>query len=385
MKIGIPKEIQESETRVALIPQSIKKLTQKELEVIVESKAGEAACFPDKEYEESGAKVAPNIYSLYEDSDLIVKIRKPELNEKVGKHEIDLMKEGSTLVSLLQPLTNLDTVKMLAAKKISSFSLDSIPRITRAQSMDVLSSMSTVAGYKAVILAASLLPKFFPMLMTAAGTVAPAKVFVIGAGVAGLQAIATSKRLGAVVEAFDTRPQVKEQIESLGARFVELDLKGELTEGESGYARQISKDLHEREMELIGRHIKKADIVITTAQIPGKRAPILITEQMIKEMQTGSVIIDLAADQGGNCELTELGKTITINGVTICGLLNLPASMPRHASQMFSKNMESVISHIVKNNQINFDLNDEINKGALITHKGVILHEGIKHLLSGVH
>ena len=385
MKLGVPKEITENETRVALVPQSVKKITQKGIEVLIESKAGETALFPDKDYEGAGAKIINDTKDLFNSSDLIIKIRKPEFNQKIGVHEIDLMKEESGLVSMLLASTSLDTVKKLAQKKISAFSLESIPRITRAQSMDILSSMSTVAGYKAVIIGASFLPKFFPMLMTAAGTVAPGKVFIIGAGVAGLQAIATAKRLGAVVEAFDTRSVVKEQVESLGARFVELDLKGELTEGEGGYAKQISKELHEREMELIAKQVKKSDVVITTAQVPGKRAPILITEEMVKAMQPGSVIVDLAADQGGNCEVTELGKRVEKYGVTICGFLNLPSSMPNHASQMFSKNMESVVNHLVKDGKLNFDLGDEINKGALITHKGVILQEGIKHLLAGVH
>lgn len=385
MKIGIPKEIVDNETRVALVPQSVKKLTQKGLEVLVESKAGEQALFLDNDYKEAGANVVKDPETLYLESDLITKIRKPEFNTKLERHEVELIKEESVLVCQFFAQTSLDTLKNLTAKKISVFSLDSIPRITRAQSMDTLSSMSTIAGYKAAIIAAGFLPKFFPMLMTAAGTVAPAKVFVIGAGVAGLQAVATAKRLGALVEAFDTRPIVKEQVESLGARFVELDLKGERTEVEGGYARQVSKELHNRELELIAKQVKKSDVVITTAQVPGKRAPILITGEMVRSMQPGSVIVDLAADQGGNCELTELGKKVVINEITICGFLNLPASMPTHASQMFSKNMESVIFHLIKNNQLNLDLNDEINKGAVITHKGVILQESIKQLLTGVH
>ena len=375
MKIVVPKEITENETRVSLVPQSVKKITKKDIEVSVEAHAGEQAGFSDKDYEEAGAKIINDAALLYNSADLIIKIRAPELNKKTNKHETDLMKEGSALVSLLFPLINLETVKRLASRKISAFSLDSIPRITRAQSMDVLSSMSTVTGYKAVLIAAETLPKFFPMLMTAAGTVSPAKVFIIGAGVAGLQAIATARRLGAVVEAFDTRPPVKEQVESLGARFVELDLSGESTEGTGGYAKEVSKDLHKRELELIGAHLKKSDVVITTALVPGKKAPVLITEAMVKELQYGSVIIDLASEQGGNCELTEPGKIVQKYGVTICGLLNLPATMPNHASQMFSKNMENVIFHLVKNNELNFDLNDEINKGAVITHNGVILHQ----------
>ncbi len=383
MKIGIPKEIKENETRVSLVPQSVKKVTQKGLEVVVESNAGLLSNFTDKEYEDAGAGIVHDIKSLYLSSDLIIKVRKSTFNEKLNMHEIDMMKEESVLVSLLQASNSLEVVKKLVERKISMFALESIPRITRAQSMDVLSSMSTVSGYKAVLVAASNLTKFFPMLMTAAGTVPPAKVFIIGAGVAGLQAIATAKRLGAVVEAFDTRSIAKEQVESLGARFAQIDLSGEQTEGEGGYAKQVSKELHQKELELIERYVKKSDVVITTAQIPGKKAPILITEQMVKEMQAGSVIVDLAADQGGNCELTELGKQVVKHGVTICGLLNLPTTMPYHASQMFSKNMESVISHLVKNSELNFDLNDEINKGALVTHKGVILQDSVKQLLIG--
>ena len=383
MKLGIPKEIQENETRVSLTPQSAKKFTQKGIEVLIETKAGEASLFSDKDYEVAGAKLVKDPCELYSSCDLITKVRKPEFNNKMGKHEIDLMKEGSALVSPLMPQINIETVKKLSERKISAFSLDNIPRITRAQSMDVLSSMSTISGYKSVLIAANCLPKFFPMLMTAAGTIAPAKVFIIGAGVAGLQAIATAKRLGAVVEAFDTRPIVKEQVESLGARFVQIDLGDEKTEETSGYAKQVSKELHQRELEIISKQVKKADVVITTALVPGKKAPLLITEEMVKEMQPGSVIVDLAAEQGGNCEAIEPGKQITKYGVTICGFLNLPATMPNHASQMFSKNMESVIFHLVKDNGLNFDFSDEINKGALITHKGEILQESIKQLLIG--
>ena len=369
MKIGIPKEIEENETRVSVIPQTVKKLTQKGIEVLVQSGAGEGSFFKNKDYEDSGAKIVNTSGEVYSSGDIIIKIRKPQ------EQEVDQMREGTVLVSLLYGALNPEIVQKLSAKKITAFALDSVPRITRAQSMDVLSSMSTVAGYKAVLIAAENLPKFFPMLMTAAGTVAPAKVFIIGAGVAGLMAIATAKRLGAVVEAFDTRPVVKEQIESLGGRFVGLDLSGEKTEGEGGYAKEVSKELHNRELELISKQVKKSDVVITTALVPGKKAPILITESMVKEMQTGSVIIDLASEQGGNCELTTPGQKVVKHGVTICGYFNLPALMPNHASQMFSKNMESVIGHLLtKNNELNLDMNDEINKGAIIT-----------HLLTGVH
>ena len=375
MKLSIPKEIHENETRVALIPQSVKKLVKKGIEVLIEKGAGERASFLDKEYTEAGAKLVSSAKEVYSEGNLIIKINQPE------DSEISLMKEGSALVSLLFPLVNHKTVKKLAEKKVSSFSLDSVPRITRAQSMDVLSSMSTVAGYKAVLIASAALPKFFPMLMTAAGTIPPAKVFIIGAGVAGLQAIATARRLGGVVEAFDTRPAVKEQVESLGAKFAEVDLAGEETETKGGYAKEVSKELQTKITELTAKCVKKSDVVITTALVPGKKAPILITENMVKEMQPGSVIVDLAAEQGGNCELTEPGKQIVKHNVTISGFLNLPTTMPNHASQMFSKNMESVVAHLVKDNQVNFDLDDEINKGALITHNGNIIQERVKELL----
>lgn len=369
MKIGIPREIHEGETRVSLIPPSIKKILKDSIEVFVETNAGKKAFWEDKDYLDAGAKIVEDASHLYSLSDLVFKIRKPEA------HEIDLMKEETVLVSMLQPQVDIDTVKKLTSKKISAFSLESIPRITRAQSMDVLSSMSTIAGYKSVLIAASHLPKFFPMFMTAAGTVAPAKVFIIGAGVSGLQAIATSKRLGAVVSAFDVRPVVKEQIESLGAKFVQIDLAGEETESQSGYAKQVSKDLEAKIENLIAEEVKKVDVVITTAQIPGKRAPILITEDMVKRMQAGSVIVDLASDQGGNCEITETGNIVVKHGVTICGYLNLPSTIPFHASQMFSKNMENVFLLLVQNGKINLDLNDEIIKGALITHRGTILEQ----------
>ena len=321
MKVGIPKEIEENETRVSLIPQTVKKLTQRGIEVLIESRAGEGSFFKDKDYEDSGARIVKSASEVYLACDIIIKIRKPQ------EQEINKIKEGAVLVSLLYGSQNPDIVQKLSTRKITAFALDSVPRITRAQTMDVLSSMSTITGYKAVLIAADNLPKFFPMLMTAAGTVAPAKVFIIGAGVAGLQAIATAKRLGAVVEAFDTRPLVKEQVESLGGRFVALDLSGEKTEGEGGYAKEVSKELHQRELELISKQVKKADVVITTALVPGKKAPILITEDMVKEMQTGSIIIDLASEQGGNCELTSPGEKVVKFGVTICGYFNLPGLM----------------------------------------------------------
>lgn len=376
MKLGVPKEIKDGETRVSIIPQSIKKIAKSGVEVIVEKDAGQSSCHSDKDYEEAGAKIVNSASDIYSSSDIVFKINKPE------DSEIEMMKENLTLVSILQPAINKELVQKLATKKITTFSLDSIPRITRAQSMDILSSMATCAGYKAVLIAANTLPKFMPMFMTAAGTIAPAKFFVIGAGVAGLQAIATARRLGAVVEAFDTRPVVKEQVESLGARFLELDL-GESGEGEGGYAKELSKEAHDKEVELLAKAAAKADAIITTAQIPGRKAPILITEDMVKTMQYGSVVVDLAAEGGGNCEVTEPGQQVVKHGVTISGLFNLPASMPFHASQMFSKNMENIIAHLIKEGNMNLDFEDEITKKSIITHNGEIVHEQIKELLAG--
>ena len=366
MKVGVPKETEVGERRVALVPDSVRRLVEASVEVLVEQGAGEAASFLDESYSEAGARLVPDAYA---DMDLVCKVQKP------SEAEIARLHEGQALVAILQPLTSRDLVQRLAERRVTAFSMDSIPRITRAQPMDALSSQSTVAGYKAVLLAASNLGKFFPMLTTAAGTIAPARVLVLGAGVAGLQAIATARRLGAVVSAFDVRPVVKEQVESLGATFLELDVEG--AEGVGGYAVALAEDQHEREQELIARHVAESDAVVTTALIPGRPAPILITAEAVRAMRPGSVVVDLAAEAGGNCELTEPGTTVVRDGVTIVGETNLPATMPIHASQMYSRNVWTLLDHLLTDGELALDFEDEITRETCVTHEGRILKEPV--------
>jgi NAD(P) transhydrogenase subunit alpha len=366
MKIAVPKESAAHERRVALVPETVAKLVKSGIEAQIETGAGVGASYPDREYEAARATMAPNAKTLYSTAEIVIKVQKPT------KDEIELLREGTVLIAILQPLINPDLVQMLSQRKITAFSMDMIPRITRAQSMDVLSSQSTVAGYKAVLLATEFLPKFFPMLSTAAGTITPAKVFIIGAGVAGLQAIATARRLGAVVQAFDVRPAVKQEVESLGAKFVGLAL--EEAADKSGYAKELSEEHKQKERELIAKYVKESDVVITTALVPGKKAPVLITKEMVTPMKPGSVIIDLAAEQGGNCERTQAGTEVVEHGVTIVGPINLPSSMSFHASQMYSRNIASFLSLLInKEKQLNLDFNDEIIKGCCVTHQGQIM------------
>lgn len=374
MKVGIPKEIASNEKRVALVPEAVGTVVKAGTEVLVEVGAGEGAYIPDRAFEEAGAILMPDARTLLSQADVVLKVQAPVLNTALGSHEVELMQEGAVLITFLHPQSDPDLVKRLADRKITSFSMDRIPRIARAQKMDALSSQSTVAGYKAVLTAASSLGKFLPMLVTAAGTVPPAKVLVLGAGVAGLQAIATARRLGAVVQAYDIRPAVKEQVESLGGTFVELNLGGEQTEDASGYARELTGESRERENTLLRHHVPQADIVITTALIPGRRAPILITGEMVQEMKTGSVIVDLAAETGGNCELTEPGRTVSKHGVIIHGQLNMPSTMPLHASQMYSRNISSLLLHLVRNGTLELDFNDPITNDTCITHEGRVRH-----------
>ena len=382
MKIGVPKEIVPQERRVAIIPESIKRIVKKGFEVSVEAGAGEFALIPDGEYEKAGAKIVPSADALYGGSDVILKVQKPVLNSRLNKDEVEMMKEGAILIALLHPILNPELVKKIASRNITSFSMDAIPRTTLAQSMDVLSSMATVAGYKAVLTAANAIGKFFPMFMTAAGTIAPAKVLIIGAGVAGLQAIATAKRLGAVVEVFDTRPATKEQVESLGVKFIEMEVAHEEAQDAGGYAKQLSEEFYRKEKELLRKHILAADVVITTAQIYGKKAPVLITEEMVREMKPGSCIVDLAVEQGGNCELSEPGKEVVKHGVIINGFLNIPSSMPVHASQMYSRNIEKFLFHLTGDKGFKLDMADEITQGSIITHKGEVLHGKVKEALA---
>ncbi|OGF97652.1 MAG: NAD(P) transhydrogenase subunit alpha [Candidatus Glassbacteria bacterium RBG_16_58_8] len=369
MKVGVLRETLPGESRVALVPESLPKLTAQKIDVIVQADAGEAAGFPDETYEAKGASVAQDPISLLSQCEVVLKVRPPLADE------VNCLKPGTVLISFLYPAAHLDTIKQLASRKISAFAMDLMPRISRAQPMDALSSQATVAGYKAVLLAAESLPRFFPMLMTAAGTIPPAKVFVIGAGVAGLQAIATARRLGAVVEAYDVRPVVKEQIESLGARYVSMDLEAEDAEDKGGYAKAQSEEFYRRQQEFLAKQCQGSDVVITTALVPGSRAPLLITEEAVKGMRTGSVIVDLAAEQEGNCACTEPGKTAVVHGITIHGPLNLPSTLAPHASQMYARNVTSFLSQMVKDGVLNLNLTDELIKGPLVTHDGQIVHE----------
>jgi NAD(P) transhydrogenase subunit alpha len=354
MKVGVPKETARGERRVALVPDLVAKLDG--IEVVVEQGAGEAASFRDEAFTEAGAAIDDPWAT-----DLVAKVRKPS-DDEVGK-----LRDGQVLIGFLQPLTDQEGIERLASRGVTAFAMESIPRITRAQSMDALSSQATVSGYKAIVLAADRLPKFLPMLVTAAGTVVPAKVLVIGAGVAGLQAIATARRLGAVVSGFDVRPVVKEQVESLGATFLELGVVGEETEG--GYARELSEEEQRRQQEELEARIGDFDVVVTTALIPGRPAPKLIPQSAIESMRPGSVIVDLAAEAGGNADLTKADEEVTHNGVTILGPTNLPSSMPYHASQLYARNVTALVNHLAPEGELNLDFEDEITAGACVTRK----------------
>jgi len=373
MKISVPKESSAGEQRVALVPEVAQRLVQPGgHEVVVESGAGETAHHPDAEYTDTGATIGDGF-----SGEVIAKVGPPS-SEEIGR-----LGQGSVLVGFLQPLTNADTVKALADAGVTSFAMEAIPRISRAQSMDALSSQATVAGYRASLIAAQELGRFFPMLTTAAGTVRPATVMVLGAGVAGLQAIATARRLGAVVQAFDVRAAVKEQIESLGARFLELDLGLEDAEAAGGYARQLTEEEQQRQRELLAEAIGKVDAVISTAAVPGRPAPLLVIEDAVKNMKPGSVIVDLAAETGGNCELTQPGETVVEHDVTIVGPLNLPSSMPDHASQLYAKNVQNLVELMVsEEGGLALDFDDEVLAGACITRDGEVVHEGAKQAVT---
>lgn len=373
MKVAVPKETTSGETRVSLSPDTVSSLISKNgLEILVEKDAGIKASFPDHDYEEAGAKIVPDAQTLYDSADIVLKVQKPT------EEEIKLMKPGTALICFLWALYDKKLVEQLKDAKITAFGMDAIPRISRAQKMDALSSMSSIAGYKSVLIAANALGKYMPMMMTAAGTIPPSKVLILGAGVAGLQAIATARRLGAVVEAFDVRPAVKEQVESLGAKFVEVELAEQETETKGGYAKELSKESQAKQREAVHQHAKKADIVITTALIPGKPAPKLVTKEMVADMMTGSVIVDLAAEQGGNCELTKPGETVNENGVFIHGPFNVPGMMAEHASHLYSKNLSAFLTHLVKEGELNLDFEDEITQYATITHDGEIISPAVK-------
>jgi len=375
MQVAVAKEILPGEKRVALIPHSIASLTKAGLQVLVESGAGAGAFIADDAYTAAGATVVPDADALYAAADIVFKVRPPEASE------VEKMKEGTTLICLMDAFFKLDLMEQLAARRISGFGLEFVPRITRAQSMDVLSSMAAIAGYRAVIEAADLLPKYFPMLMTSAGTISPAKVFVIGAGVAGLMAIATAKRLGAVVEAYDTRPAVKEQVESVGAKFVEFDLETADAEDKGGYAKAQSDEFYRKQQEQMKTKVEAVDVVITTAAIPGKQAPVLITDDMLQAMRPGSVIIDLAAERGGNTEGAVAGEVVEKHGIRIVGHIDYPSRSSVHASQLFSKNISTFLLNMIKEGEFKIDLEDEIVKGSLLVHEGQVVHDRIKPLL----
>jgi len=366
MQLAVPREMRDAERRVALVPESCKKLIKAGIAIAVQAGAGHDSLCEDAAYVEAGARIEPDARALLSAADLVLKVNPPELSE------IDSMKAGALLLTTLLPTRHLPVVRRLAERKITAFATDAIPRITRAQSMDTLSSMASIAGYKAVLLAANAIPKYFPMFMTAAGTVLPAKVFVIGAGVAGLQAIATARRLGAAVEATDTRPAVKTEIESLGGKFVGVTEEG--AQDARGYAKELSADFYRRQAELIGLHCAAADVVITTALIGGVKAPKLISAEMVARMKPGSVIVDVAASGGGNCELTEPGRTVVKSGVTILGPDNLPSELPFHASLLYSRNLTSFVLAFVKDGAFKLDLSDDILKAAVITHDGAVLN-----------
>ena len=377
MKVAVPKEIAPAERRVAATPRTVTKIVKAGIDVSVESGAGLQSSISDDDYRQAGAQIESDAESLLREADVVLKVQAPAANESTGKHEFDLIEQGTTLIGVFQPLTNHELVKQLADRRITGFSLDLLPRIARAQAMDVLSAMSTLAGYKSVLLAANSLRSVLPMLTTAAGTLYPANTLILGAGVAGLQAIATARRLGAVVRVFDVRPVVKEQVESLGAEFIDIEVAQEAAEDAGGYAKEQSADVHQKEQELIAQHVKESDIVITTALIPGKPAPVLITEDMVKQMKAGSVIVDLAVEQGGNCELSEPGKDVVKHGVTMIGQLNLPSTLPVHASLMYANNLANFLLHVYDDQQISVNLDDEITKGTLVTHNGEIVHQQV--------
>ena len=372
MRVAVLKEARSAENRVAVGPVGVKALVKQGLTVTVQSGAGETSGISDLIYREAGAEIATNAQDTLKDAEVILVVNPPPSNE------LDFLSEGSILVGFLDPLSNSDLVSRLVELNVTGISMELVPRITRAQSMDALSSQATVAGYKAVLLAANHLPKFLPMFTTAAGTIRPAKALILGAGVAGLQAIATARRLGAVVEAFDVRPAVKEQVESLGASFLESE--EEVTaEGEGGYAKELTEDQHHKELELIGDALADTDIVITTAQIPGREAPVLITEDMVKTMKYGSVIVDLASESGGNCELSKAGETVLAHGVQILGPSNLPTSIPVHSSQMYSKNIVTLISEFLGDDgELQLDFENDVVGPSTVTHGGEVRNERVQ-------
>ena len=380
MIVGVPVESYPQERRVAVVPALVPSLAKAGLEVLVQQGAGKNAGYLDADYVQQGARLVSNRAGLFSSAEVLLQVH--GLANPQAEQALDLLRPGQVLVGLLNPLGAPEAVRELAGKGVTAFALELLPRISRAQPMDALSSMATIAGYKAALVAAGALQKMYPMMITAAGTITPARVFVVGAGVAGLQAIATSRRLGAVVKAYDVRPAVKEQVESLGARFLELELETKDAEAVGGYARAMDDEFYRRQREMMTRAVAESDVVITTAAVPGKKAPVLITEEAVRQMRKGSLIIDLAAEGGGNCELTQAGETVEAHGVTIMGPVNLPATIPYHASQMYAKNVTAFLQNLVKNGELCLNLEDQIIRDTLLTHEGKVVSPRVRELLA---
>lgn len=382
MIIGVPKESYPGERRVGLVPLVVPTLTKAGFQVLVESGAGEQAGYPDAHYAEKGARIVPERADVFREADIVVQILCYGSNDVTGHADLPLMRRGQVLIGFLRPFGSAEVLREIASRGVTSFSVELIPRTTRAQSMDALSSMATICGYKAVLVAADRLPRLFPMLTTAAGTITPARVLVIGAGVAGLQAIATARRLGAVTSAYDLRPAAKEQVQSLGGRFVELPVEAKDAQDERGYARAQDESFYQRQRELLGRVVRESDIVITAAVIPGKKSPVLVTREMVDGMAPGSVILDLAAERGGNCELTRTGETVIEHGVTIIGAINFASGVPYHASQMYARNLTAFVQYLVKDGNLQLNQEDEIIRDTLVTHAGEIANQRVRDFFS---
>jgi NAD(P) transhydrogenase subunit alpha len=378
MIVGVPREIFPGERRVALTPAIIPNLAKAGMEVVMEAAAGLEAGYPDAEYVNKGARVLPDRAEVFRTADIVLQVLCYGSNDKTGQADLPLLRKGQALIGFLRPLGELQTLQAIAATGATSFSVELMPRITRAQNMDALSSMSTIAGYKAVVIAADALPRIFPMLTTAAGTITPSRALVIGAGVAGLQAIATARRLGAVVSAYDLRPAVKEQVQSLGGRFVELPIEATDAQDAGGYAKAQDESFYQKQRELLGRVVAESDVVITTAVVPGKKSPVLVTKEMVAAMAHGSVIVDLASERGGNCELTRSGETVVEHGVKIFGSINLASTVPYHASQMYSKNLTNFLLHMVKDGKLQLNLEDEITRSTIVTEGGEIVNPRVR-------
>lgn len=378
MIVGVPRETFPGERRVAIVPAVLPTLAKAGLQVVLEAGAGVEAGYPDADYVAKGAKILLDRAEVFRAADIITQVLGYGSNDRTGKADLPLFHRDQVLVGFLRPLGSVETITEIAAKGVTSFSVELMPRTTRAQSMDALSSMATISGYKAVLIAADTLPKIFPMLTTAAGTITPARVLIIGCGVAGLQAIATARRLGAVVSAYDLRPAVKEQVQSLGGRFVELAIEAKDAQDERGYARAQGEDFYRRQRELLGKVVAESDVVITTAVIPGKTAPVLVTKEMVAGMAPGSVIVDLASERGGNCELTKAGEKISVNGITIIGWFNLASTVPYHASQMYARNLTAFLVHLVKDGKLQLNTADEIIRDTLLTQSGEVVNARLR-------